>query len=127
MGESVYKRIERLDRILKAEGDSPNKYKVSKQADVLMLFYLTPVIYPLSLVKDSFKPLLFSVYMCNPFVNLINAYRIVLLKGFYEAIKQDISFLNIVVGPVAFTAIILLLGIYFYRKNMDSINDYISY
>lgn len=35
-----YENIERLDRILKAEEDSPNNYKVSKQADVLMLFYL---------------------------------------------------------------------------------------
>ena len=32
--------IRRLDRILEPEGDSPNRYKVSKQADVLMLFYL---------------------------------------------------------------------------------------
>lgn len=32
--------IHRLDRILEAEGDSPNNYKVSKQADVLMLFFL---------------------------------------------------------------------------------------
>jgi alpha,alpha-trehalase len=30
----------RLDRILEAEDDTPNRYKVSKQADVLMLFYL---------------------------------------------------------------------------------------
>ncbi len=30
----------RLDRILEKEGDSPNYYKASKQADVLMLFYL---------------------------------------------------------------------------------------
>jgi trehalose/maltose hydrolase-like predicted phosphorylase len=35
-----YGKIDRLDRILEAEGDSPNRYKVSKQADVLMLFYL---------------------------------------------------------------------------------------
>ncbi|MBA2653443.1 MAG: trehalose-phosphatase [Gammaproteobacteria bacterium] len=35
-----YGNIERLDRILKAENDSPDNYKVSKQADVLMLFYL---------------------------------------------------------------------------------------
>ncbi|GIW73371.1 MAG: family 65 glycosyl hydrolase [Planctomycetota bacterium] len=35
-----YRQIERLDRILKAEGDSPDRYKVSKQADVLMLWYL---------------------------------------------------------------------------------------
>jgi trehalose/maltose hydrolase-like predicted phosphorylase len=37
-----YGDIERLDRILKAEGDSPDRYQVSKQADVLMLFYLLP-------------------------------------------------------------------------------------
>ncbi|HZV48122.1 MAG TPA: glycosyl hydrolase family 65 protein [Thermodesulfovibrionales bacterium] len=35
-----YGNIQRLDRILEAEGDSANRYKVSKQADVLMLFYL---------------------------------------------------------------------------------------
>jgi alpha,alpha-trehalase len=35
-----YQDIHRLDRILEAEGDSPNRYKVSKQADALMLFYL---------------------------------------------------------------------------------------
>lgn len=35
-----YGDIHRMDRILKAEGDSANRYKVGKQADVLMLFYL---------------------------------------------------------------------------------------
>lgn len=35
-----YGNIQRLDRILEAEGDSPNRYKLSKQADVLMLLYL---------------------------------------------------------------------------------------
>ena len=35
-----YGDIQRLDRILEAEGDSINRYKASKQADVLMLFYL---------------------------------------------------------------------------------------
>lgn len=38
-----YGDIHRLDRLLEAEGDSPNRYKVSKQADVLMLFYLLSV------------------------------------------------------------------------------------
>jgi trehalose/maltose hydrolase-like predicted phosphorylase len=35
-----YGDVQRMDRILKAEGDTPNRYKVGKQADVLMLFYL---------------------------------------------------------------------------------------
>ncbi|MFI9366572.1 glycoside hydrolase family 65 protein [Kitasatospora sp. NPDC053057] len=37
-----YPNIRRLDRILEAEGDSVNRYKASKQADVLMLYYLFP-------------------------------------------------------------------------------------
>lgn len=35
-----YHNIERLDRILEAEGDDANNYKASKQADALMIFYL---------------------------------------------------------------------------------------
>jgi trehalose/maltose hydrolase-like predicted phosphorylase len=35
-----YGDIQRLDRILEAEGDTVNRYKASKQGDVLMLFYL---------------------------------------------------------------------------------------
>jgi trehalose/maltose hydrolase-like predicted phosphorylase len=35
-----YGNIQRLDRILRAEGDDPDRYKASKQADVVMLFYV---------------------------------------------------------------------------------------
>jgi beta-phosphoglucomutase family hydrolase len=35
-----YGNIYRLDRILKAEGKSPDEYKVAKQADTLMIFYI---------------------------------------------------------------------------------------
>ncbi len=38
-----YGDIARLDRILEAEGDTPNRYRLSKQADTLMLFYLFSV------------------------------------------------------------------------------------
>jgi len=36
---TTYPDIHRMDRILKAEGLTPNSYKVAKQADTLMLFY----------------------------------------------------------------------------------------
>ena len=39
---SKYGDIQRLDRILEAEGNTPARYKAAKQADVLMLFYLFP-------------------------------------------------------------------------------------
>jgi trehalose/maltose hydrolase-like predicted phosphorylase len=35
-----YGNIQRLDRILRAEDDDPNRYKLSKQADTVMLFFL---------------------------------------------------------------------------------------
>jgi trehalose/maltose hydrolase-like predicted phosphorylase len=37
-----YDNIQRLDRILRAEGDDPNRYKLTKQADTVMLFFLLP-------------------------------------------------------------------------------------
>ncbi|MFW5832526.1 MAG: glycoside hydrolase family 65 protein [Pseudomonadota bacterium] len=37
-----YGNIQRLDRILKAEGIEPDRFKLAKQADTLMLFYLFP-------------------------------------------------------------------------------------
>ncbi|MFF1278448.1 glycoside hydrolase family 65 protein [Streptomyces marokkonensis] len=37
-----YDSIRRLDRLLEAEGDTVNRYKASKQADVLMLGHLFP-------------------------------------------------------------------------------------
>src|SRR5918999_1520439 len=37
-----YGNIQRLDRILRAEGDTPDRYRLSKQADTLMLFFLFP-------------------------------------------------------------------------------------
>jgi trehalose/maltose hydrolase-like predicted phosphorylase len=38
--EAQHGDIHRLDRILEAAGDDPNRYKAAKQADALMLFYL---------------------------------------------------------------------------------------
>ena len=35
-----YENIQRLDRILRSEGDDPNRYKIAKQADTVMLFFL---------------------------------------------------------------------------------------
>ena len=37
-----YGNIQRLDRILKAAGDEPDRYKLTKQADTVLLFFLFP-------------------------------------------------------------------------------------
>ena len=38
-----YGNVKRIDRILKAEGLSPDQYKMAKQPDALMLYYLLPI------------------------------------------------------------------------------------
>ncbi len=48
-----YGKIQRMDRILKSEGKTPNEYKIAKQADVIMMFYLFPLIE----IKDVFRRL----------------------------------------------------------------------
>lgn len=49
--------LQRLDRILKAEGTSPDRFKVSKQADVVMLLYL----FEPAELKELFGRLGFSI------------------------------------------------------------------
>jgi trehalose/maltose hydrolase-like predicted phosphorylase/beta-phosphoglucomutase-like phosphatase (HAD superfamily) len=48
-----YGNVQRLDRVLEAEGDTPNRYKLSKQADVLMLLFV--------LSRDELRELLASM------------------------------------------------------------------
>lgn len=55
--KSKYGNIHRMDRILKAEGKSPNDYKVQKQADVLMMFYL----FSFSELRDLFMGLGYKI------------------------------------------------------------------
>mgnify|MGYP000135470874 CR=1 FL=1 len=51
--KAIYGNIQRMDRILKAEGLSSDDYKVTKQADVLMIFYL----FSLEEIKKIFEHL----------------------------------------------------------------------
>ncbi len=52
-----YGNIQRIDRILEKEGDSANNYKLCKQPDVLMLFYL----FSAETLKKMFKRLDYTI------------------------------------------------------------------
>ncbi len=97
------------------------------EAVLTVLFYLTPACYSLQLVKDSFSHLLFKAYIYNPFTAILILYRVALIKGFYSFIQQDIGLIVLTIIPIVFAFLILLLGFYLYRKNKNSINDYLSY
>ena len=58
---------------------------------VQLLFFLSPILYPLSLITDQFL----KIYLMNPFVNLIQLWRQVLYSG-------DVD-LSLILYPFAFT------------------------
>lgn len=110
---SKYGNIHRMDRILKAEGDSPDYYKVAKQADVLMTFYtLSPaevarilekngyaVPDPVKLVRDNYayyEPRTSHGSTLSKVVHsIISSYlddgHETAWKWFMEALKSDIG------------------------------------
>ena len=101
--------------------------KYGLELSLLLLFYLTPVFYSLSLVKEVFPPLCFKFYLYNPFVCILNLYRITIFKDFYGVIQKDIAALYLISLSVIFAVIVLAIGGYLYKRNRQSINDYLSY
>jgi len=95
---------------------------------LLFLFYLTPVFYSLSLPAKNLPGTLGKIYLCNPFVGILNLYRISLLKGYYNnVVPQHTTLAEMIIPPVILAVISLAGAFYFYRKNKGTINDYLSY
>ena len=91
---------------------------------LMVIFYLTPAFYPLSMVMD-FSKTFFKIYMFNPFVGLVTMYRIVLLKGFIKTLPEGVNLFNIVGIPLASAIAILFFGFWIFRKQEAAFADYI--
>lgn len=89
-------------------------------------FYLTPVFYSISLVKNSLAPVLFKVYLYNPLTGILIFYRSVILKGFYLFIAKDLRWLLSISLAVCFSLGVLFLGFYCYRRFKNKVYDYLS-
>jgi ABC-type polysaccharide/polyol phosphate export permease len=68
-------------------------------------FYLTPVIYPLSIVPDKYE----FIYNLNPNALFIDAYRRVLLHGQVPSMEKTLVGLVVAVGT-------FLIGYYLFKK-----------
>tara|TARA_B100000686_G_scaffold354471_1_gene464940 strand:+ start:9400 stop:10155 length:756 start_codon:yes stop_codon:yes gene_type:complete len=77
------------------------------QLFIQMLFFLSPIIYPVDLVPDSLK----SIYHVNPFVDLIQLWRQLLYTG-------DVQ-LELAVYPLILSCILCVVS-YFCSKNIGN-------
>ena len=101
-----FKIIKRMDRILKAEGKSPDNYKVAKQADLLMAFFnlgeeeinelLEKMGYPFSKLSDNFDYYMPRTSHGSTLSKIVHASlaakigrKDIGLELFYEALKSD--------------------------------------
>jgi len=94
---------------------------------LMLLFYMTPVFYSIYMVKETLPKPLFWLYMYNPFVGLLIFYRIVILKGYYGFVYNDVGLQIFFVLPIIFSLLILYVAMKFYEKRKGEINDYLSY
>ncbi|MCX5698312.1 MAG: ABC transporter permease [Candidatus Omnitrophica bacterium] len=89
-------------------------------------FYLTPIFYSIYLVKNSWGPVLFKIYLYNPLTGILIFYRSVILKGFYSFIDKDLEWLPSMVLVVCFSLTVLFLGFYCYLRLKNKVHDYLS-
>jgi lipopolysaccharide transport system permease protein len=91
-----------------------------------LLFYLTPAVYSLSLIKDACGPFWGTVYVFNPFVGLLNLYRLTVFQGFYPFVREA-GLTSLFLVPLCFTIMVWIGSVYYYRKHKSTVNDYLSY
>jgi len=73
-----------------------------------VLFWLSPVFYPLSIVHEKFPRWLFGLYILNPLAGCIEGLRRVILQGLYPdaasfAVAAAVSIATLALGFVVFT------------------------
>jgi len=87
---------------------------------LVLMFYLTPILYPLSrvasfLVSGSFY---YKLYLANPLAGIVAAYRMAVLEN--QAPEP-----GLLVWPAIAAAMFLAAGIVFFRRNAPVLADYV--
>jgi lipopolysaccharide transport system permease protein len=93
---------------------------------IFTFFYLTPVFYPLSLVKEHFTGVLFKLYLMNPLVGILNMYRFCFLDGFLKTLPADVGPFELVGIPIIGTVLMFWLGLFLFRREKSGFMDHIS-
>ncbi len=78
------------------------------------LMYLSPIIYPLSMMDEKWHPLMLT----NPLAFIIHFNKEALINGHYATTTQYITFFSIVIA-------VLILGIWSYNRNAKNIAELI--
>ncbi len=93
---------------------------------LLIIFYLTPIFYPVDLVRGISNSF-FKLYLVNPFVGIIILYRVVFLNGYIATLSMSNTefFISVLFYPVIFSILIFVAGFLIFKKLEPAFTDYL--
>lgn len=93
---------------------------------LLIIFYLTPIFYPVDLVRGISNNF-FKLYLANPFVGIIILYRVVFLNGYIATLNMSNTefFISALLYPVIFSILIFVAGFLIFKKLEPAFTDYL--
>lgn len=86
-------------------------------------FYFTPVFYPLTLVREYLDGFLFRLYLLNPFVGILNLYRLCFLPNFLETLPEECTIFFVIIVPALMMVGVFLIGLYIFSKFKKAVYD----
>lgn len=101
------------------------KYLV--EAALLALFYASPVFYSVSIIQSIVPAPSFRMYLANPFVSIIQGYRICLLKGFASEVAVIDWAAAAAVQMSVFMVVLAAVAYCVYIRRKKSLAEHLSY
>ncbi len=74
-----------------------------------MWIYLTPILYPISLIRDSGHKAIYYVIELNPMTHYVEAFRDVLMRHTFPSLKENLI-------CIAFSLFFFVLGALVFKK-----------
>jgi ABC-2 type transport system permease protein len=94
--------------------------------EVLLIFwfYISPIFYPLRLVRDVSENFL-RVYLWNPLAHMITLYRLVYLKGYWKVLPEGFSIPFSIIYSSGISLLVFILGFLAFRRLQRFFTDYL--
>jgi len=96
--------------------------KYITELGLILWFYLTPIFYPLQLVQQAPAPVQ-SLYLANPFVYLVEVFRLALLPASASGMFSPAGVVGIVLGS---SFAVFILGAALFRKKESALSDWVT-
>jgi ABC-type polysaccharide/polyol phosphate export permease len=91
---------------------------------LMVLLYLSPAFYPLTMIADFSKEL-FRLYILNPFVGIFVLYRIAFLKGYAKTLPKDIDIFGLSSWIIIVSVATFLFGLWVFKRYEKQFSDLI--